>query len=254
MKACVNCGGKLTTFRSGVIKITPTNCPECSEKRLKEKADASRTELLNDAIQKSSLPKEYYRYKKVFESAELTDHQKKVSSYISEYDPCSDQWRLPFLYGPPGGGKTLIAYYAADKLIHNHIDSGLLKFTTVAELLSKMRNNQDDAIPYKATKFLITDDLCAHTTTNWVLEKLYMLLDYRIKHELPTLFTSNVKPTEVAAILIKYSGQNIQPHICEAIQDRILGLCVPMAIDNKSHRLERCVNEIKEVQKQYGAL
>ncbi len=50
----------------------------------------------------------------------------------------------------------------------------------------------------REVEILILDDIGVEKQSAWVNETMYSILDYRLTHSKPTIFTSNVKPGELA--------------------------------------------------------
>jgi DNA replication protein DnaC len=245
MNKCLRCGVEVPTLKANNIRISPKVCFDCGDSFDRERDKEAEQKRKQEIIYHANLPKEYHKTMSHFNNIDLSKQQKSLKKIIDGYNPESNSWKLPFVFGPPGSGKTFMAYYTIKTIIKKHTDTGDVYFTTMAELIAKMRKNIHEGLPNMSTHFLVIDDLCAHTTTNWVLEKLYMLLDYRIKNEKPTFFTSNIKPTEISKSLVNSSPDGSSSHVCEAIQDRILGLCIPIGMKNKSYRLEDCLTALK---------
>lgn len=134
-----------------------------------------------------------------------------------------------FLHGKPGTGKTLNAISivfnslyenksfqnrlknnpdAADKFVDQK-----LKFVNVSDLLFKLRQtykqqfwkkNENDLSPeeqilYSCQKvdYLILDDLGVEKTTDWALQTLYLVVNYRYENEKITIVTSNYSINEL---------------------------------------------------------
>jgi len=107
------------------------------------------------------------------------------------------------LTGSSGSGKThLAAAVAAERLSCG--EPAL--FVTAADLLDHLRTSfgPESRLPYdrffdqvKNASLLILDDLAAHAATPWAQEKLDQLLNYRYQHELPTVITTETRPTDM---------------------------------------------------------
>ncbi|HDN80639.1 MAG TPA: AAA family ATPase, partial [Chloroflexi bacterium] len=100
------------------------------------------------------------------------------------------------LYGDNGTGKTHLAAAIANHLLGR---GQAVLFVVVPEFLDWLRDafnlegsryrERFDAV--KKTPMLILDDLGAQADTPWVEEKLFLLVDYRWRMELPTVVTTN---------------------------------------------------------------
>lgn len=119
------------------------------------------------------------------------------------------------LAGPVGTGKTYQAYGVL-RALANEAVSTAWEFTTIADLYGALRPRQgaDTETEFRrimGARLLVVDDLGASKDSEWTEEVNYRLTDHRYKHELPTLFTSNVPPRELPARL----GQRVASRLTE---------------------------------------
>ncbi|MEW6276344.1 MAG: ATP-binding protein [Bacillota bacterium] len=126
--------------------------------------------------------------------------------------------------GPVGSGKTFLACCIANALL----DKGCpVLFLVVPDLLDRIRSTYDsnrapgdlteheilDAA--RQTPLLILDDLGAHNYTDWVRNKLYSILNYRLNHSLPVIITSNI------------NLEDLEEYLGERTTSRIYQMCRP---------------------------
>ncbi len=106
------------------------------------------------------------------------------------------------LVGPYGCGKT----HLAASIVHRCAEFGITGvFVVVPELLARIRTSyrtgdgKAEAVidMAKRAKLLILDDLGAEKASEWVKEQLYMLVNYRYEHMLPTVVTTNCNGAEL---------------------------------------------------------
>ena len=79
----------------------------------------------------------------------------------------------------------------------------------------------------KTENILLLDDLGAEKQTDWVLEILYRLINYRYEQMLPTFFSSN------------YSLQELSEKIGDRVVSRIVEKCDIVKIEGEDRRLLR---------------
>lgn len=147
----------------------------------------------------------------------------------------TDPFKVPgaFIHGPPGAGKT-----HAMKAVFNHIlrwrveqhESGYFLnvrpfWANLSFYLERLR--QDDyAAKKKAldSTTLFLDDLGASTKTDWAVDQIFQLIDFRAERELQTFITSNWNLEEL--------GKNYGSRI----SSRIKAICIPVAMFCADHR------------------
>lgn len=138
------------------------------------------------------------------------------------------QWFVTLL-GPNGRGKT----HLLAALVNTCIAAGHpAVYLTTAELLDELRttfspkSNQDFSRLFdsaKNAKVLVLDEFNRFNPTEWALEKLFELIEYRYRKgdELMTLFASN------------QTFDDFEPYIASRMQDR---RCLVFTIDGPDMR------------------
>lgn len=102
------------------------------------------------------------------------------------------------LWGEPGTGKTHLAMAVMHTLIQEKDEPCM--FATVPELLDEIRsgfqkgNNEDLFDLVKNVDTLMLDDLGTENLTEWVEERLFLLINHRYINDLPTIITTNLRP------------------------------------------------------------
>lgn len=130
-----------------------------------------------------------------------------------------------FLFGPVGTGKTGLAIGALWEI--NELSAGSVAFWSAPDLFDQMRPGAPEPDPMARAKrvgILVLDDLGVEKASDWVRERLYVLIDARYGDELPTIVTSN----------------RGLPSLAETLGDRIvsrLGECMtPVFVDGADQR------------------
>jgi DNA replication protein DnaC len=105
-------------------------------------------------------------------------------------------------------------------------------FYSTVELYNDMRHEQskyaDDAVDVinavKQRPLIVLDDLGAEKPSDWTRERLYEIIDYRYRNELPTIITSNLH------------GERLREFISDRIYDRLKDDCELVALQGESQR------------------
>lgn len=107
-----------------------------------------------------------------------------------------------FLSGNVGVGKTRLAASLVNELAVRH--RVISAAWAVPELLERLRRRgpaaSDNDYLFEAVRrapCLVLDDIGAERLTDWIQERLYLIIDYRYREELPTIITSNLTLNEL---------------------------------------------------------
>lgn len=157
-----------------------------------------------------------------------------------------------YLYGKTGRGKTRAACGAIRAFVEQHVTEveGLwlyygprAKFVNVPDWFWDMKDTynrkgeseREVFDRYAHAKLLVLDDLGKGSKTEWAVERLYLLLDYRCNEHLPTIITSNYGLARLASMLVT-DEETSQP-----LASRVLKTCDNNGIEltGVDHRRKR---------------
>lgn len=160
--------------------------------------------------------------------ANLGDLDRETAAIVAEWtvDP---RGRNLVVLGPVGVGKTHAAYAALRGQV---VDRGMaLARWSVVDLLDALRPSNDHApVAWEHVANvdrLLLDDVGAEKPTEWTSERIYALLNARWEEELPTVATSNLAPTALAA------------HLGERAFSRLVGGAVVVELNGPDRRRAR---------------
>src|SRR5690606_16756155 len=150
-------------------------------------------------------------------------------AFVRDWERVQAEGRWLFLSGPVGTGKTALAYAILQELLAQGV-VGLAE--TVPELMDHLRPGRDDQAAdrlemCKTVDLLVLDDIGAQRTTEWVTERLFVILDARYRDQRPTILTSN----EHVESLERLPGWR-------RITDRIVEAAQLVRMDGTSYRVE----------------
>jgi DNA replication protein DnaC len=170
---CVGCGIWLEQYVDKIMWTrTIAYCEECGTK-------AGRR-----PVQPPEVPFEY-------RSAEIGDAGSKVEAFLSEWP---QKTKLIGLSGPPGRGKTHLAWAMVNHLYYKqnlaglYLDAGEARERWVKSI--DLQIGDDLVFAWKNTSHLLLDDLTRGSATDGWKERLMQIIDHRTKHCLPTFLTN----------------------------------------------------------------
>jgi DNA replication protein DnaC len=147
----------------------------------------------------------------------------RVEEYLANWEENREEGRGLYLCGGVGTGKTHLAVAILNELVRKKRVPSL--FVTVPELLDNIRQTYNkpgrnldewmDAV--QNAEFLVLDDLGSERPTEWVRERIFVIVNHRYREALPTVFTSNIGPEELPAQLSARTASRIIA-MCEGVE------------------------------------
>lgn len=143
-----------------------------------------------------------------------------VLKYISKWDMVKAENIGLLLYGDVGTGKSTSASYVCKVLKDLKIPCLMTNFATLVD--------KDVPTPsLKKLELVVFDDLGAERQSEFMLERVFAIVDARINSQLPVIFTTNISLKEL---------QNPTDLKYKRLYDRVLSVCTPVLFKGESHR------------------
>lgn len=187
-------------FGSRIIIYTYSDQKEFAkrEKEAEEKAYYKR-------LQESGIPENFWQ--KTFNDIEkregLETSLKTIKKYLLNYPELRKNGTGLFMFGGVGSGKTLLMSLLGQILIKKgkrvvFYDTTDL-FTTIKQSFNKESSLNEEEILKEilSADVFILDDLGAEKPTEWVLDKLFYIVNQRVTAQKPILITANYSQEEL---------------------------------------------------------
>nr|DAG78878.1 MAG TPA: Replicative helicase [Caudoviricetes sp.] len=228
VETCERCRYNAETFRGARYSNTFLRCiPACA--KYKVRLEQRRIAKL---IGESGMGARFQmRTFATFREDAATETAKRLAQTF-----CADLKTKPrttglMLIGPYGCGKT----HLAAAILHQSAEDGIHGiFVVVPELLAKIRSSYnahdgkaDEIIEAaKEAPLLVLDDLGAEKASEWVKEQLYMLINHRYEHMMPTVITTN------------NDGAELEAELGRRTLSRLAEMTVPVKINAGDYRMK----------------
>ena len=209
--------------------------PECEKKNERREWELMRRDArAASLLAKSGLAKRLKRYTfanfKPYVSPEAASAVERVEEYLGNWEENREEGKGLYLCGGVGTGKTHLAVAVLVELVRKERVPSL--FVTVPELLDNIREAYNkpgrdldewmEAV--QNADFLVLDDLGSERPTEWVRERIFVIVNHRYREALPTVYTSNVGPKDLAEQLGARTAS------------RIIAMCDWIALEGDDYR------------------
>lgn len=146
------------------------------------------------------------------------------------------------LYGSVGTGKSFTAACIANALLEQKIPVVMTSFVKILQDIAPGSGIDEGTYinDLNNARLLIIDDLGAERSTDYALEKVYNVIDSRLRANRPIILTTNLQLDE----MIKTEDIRFK-----RIYDRIFEVCLPVAMNGKSFRIERAAERQEAMNK-----
>ncbi len=214
----------------GKEMIVPCMCDCRSEEYAREETERETEDKLKrlNQIKTSSLQDKSYR------NCDFKTDNGKNPKQMAKAKKYVNQWEIMYkencgllLLGDVGTGKTFFAACIANELINRSVPVLMTNFSAI---ISEMGFDYNEYLKeLKNYKLLILDDLGVERQSEYMMEKIYNIIDSRYRDKQPVIITTNLSIKELK------EPQNIE---YRRIYDRVLEMCVPIQFKGESRRKE----------------
>ena len=175
-----------------------------------------------------------------FENFRTTDESKKVLDLAKKFTQDCTQNRQKdglILIGDSGSGKTHLASAIANKLIENGeiVLMGRLSFLLdkVKDTFKKRDNSERELIElYSNIDMLIIDDLGTEKISEWMLEKLFVIVSERYENNLPIIIATKFNKNG----LMKRFEQSKDKELMEATISKLYQMCYAIKLEKQKEK------------------
>lgn len=196
----------------------PCDCPGAVAERERKELDELEKSL-QQRVKRAKIPARY---------REANDPEAK------KYADMVAAGKNLYVFGEVGSGKTYLASSIARELLK--ADKRVL-MATMGDILTEIKQsfgtNDDPLSRYRGVEILILDDLGKESSTDFALERLFVLVDERSKNLRPTIVTTNYKPSK----LIQRLSKNGDEENAKAIVSRLMEDSCKIELAGKDRRI-----------------
>lgn len=242
---CGKCGSRKQLRVKFGDKTHVVRCVcKCESKELEEKKRQEEYEeqmrRINRMKEASMMDKKYREV--TFDKYEVREENKKVFEMAKKYaDRFQDMYKNNqglLLYGPVGTGKSFTAACIGNYLLNNAKPVIMTSFVKILQDIWENDREAEYITILNSASLLIIDDLGTERETDYALEKVYNIIDSRVRANKPMIITSNLELNDMMEC------EDIRK---KRIYDRILECCYPMYVGGKSFRMMKAAQRFDEM-------
>lgn len=242
---CGKCGSRKQLRVKFGDKTHVVRCVcKCESKELEEKKRQEEYEeqmrRINRLKEASMMDKKYREV--TFDKYEVREENKKVfemaKKYADRFQNMYKKNRGLLLYGPVGTGKSFTAACIGNYLLDNAKPVIMTSFVKILQDIWENDREAEYITILNSASLLIVDDLGTERETDYALEKVYNIIDSRVRANKPMIITSNLELNDMMEC------EDIRK---KRIYDRILECCYPMYVGGKSFRMMKAAQRFDEM-------
>ena len=229
---CKVCGER-KQFRiqlSGFEKVVPCIC-KCRADEIEQERKKDEYEQQMHAIERlkdASMMASKFRDAN-FSGYRIREENKEAytlsQNYVKRFREMKEKNQGLLFYGPVGTGKSYTAACIANALMEKQTTVIMTSFVKILQDIQGVSNEANYIQILNSASLLIIDDLGAERNTDYALEKVYNVIDSRIRSDKPMILTTNLDLSEMMQCTdIRY----------KRVYDRIFEVCYPVEMPGKS--------------------
>ena len=236
------------------ISITDCNCEEFLKekdriKRFEEQKRIEQEEIKRKKDELEKIQKVFKNsnmtkrgIKRTFDSFEVNKANRRAyeiaKKYAEDWDKFKNDGTGLIFIGQFGTGKTHLAFAIANYLLNQGVP---VVFETLINLMEKLKlgYEKDTNLGYYEIiklycecDLLIIDDLGKEKLSEWVLEKLFQIINSRYENMLPILITTNYNEKEI----IKRLSYNNDGIAAQSLVSRLNEVCLEVNMNFGDYR------------------
>ena len=193
----------------------------------------------NNNLGKRQLNSTFENYKINYKNKKAYENAKKYANKLIN----GETDKGLFITGTYGVGKTYLASCIANETIKN---KNTVVFGTLIQLLDYIKDTYKDSDMsdkeylnlYSSVDLLIIDDLGKEKPTEWVLEKLFLIVNNRYNNYLPIVITTNYNRNQLRERLCVNKNYSM----VDSIISRLYEMCGGIEIKDEDHRMRKFPN------------
>ena len=190
----------------------------------------------NNNLGKRQLNSTFQNYKITNKNKKAYENAKKYANKLIN----GETDKGLFITGTYGVGKTYLASCIANEVIKNE---NTVVFGTLIQLLDYIEDTYKDSDIsdkeylnlYSSVDLLIIDDLGKEKPTEWVLEKLFLIVNNRYNNYLPIVITTNYNRNQLRERLCVNKNYSM----VDSIISRLYEMCGGIEIKDDDHRMKQ---------------
>lgn len=166
-----------------------------------------------------------------------------AKNYVENFEYFKNQGKGLLFFGDVGVGKSFIATCIANALIDKGYPVRMTNFARIRNELQSTYQKQEYLDDLNRYDLLILDDLSAESTSEYMQEIVFEVIDNRDRVKLPLIVTTN---------LTGYALKNPVGISNKRIYGRLLKMCFPIEFEGDDQRKQKMFDDFAKTQELLG--